>query len=166
MSEPPDAVDPARYRQVMGRFATGVVVATTLAGRHDHAMTASSVTSVSLEPPMLLIGVGADSRWYEAVLDAGVWGISVLPASARAGAEWLATPGRPLHGQLDRVGHHRGLTGVALLNDALAIVECRTVSTHVAGDHVLVVGEVVAADAPGSAGPALVHFRGAYTAVP
>lgn len=161
----PYPLDAAHYRKVMGRFATGVVVATTLAGAHDHAMTANSITSVSLEPPMLLIGVGVDSRWLDAVTEAGVWGVSVLPAVSRSVAEWLATPGRPLHGQLDRVPHHTGVTGVALLDDALATVECRTEALHAAGDHVLVLGLVVAAQAPGSAGPALVHFRGTYTAL-
>jgi flavin reductase (DIM6/NTAB) family NADH-FMN oxidoreductase RutF len=89
----------------------------------------------------------------------------VLPASARATADWLATPGRPLHGQLDRVAHHRGVTGVALVDGALATVECRTHAVHPAGDHSLIVGEVVAVGAPAEAAPALVHFRGTYAAL-
>ena len=150
------------YRRAMGRFATGVVAATTLSGSHDVAMTVNSITSVSLEPLLLLLSAKQDGRWHEAVLESGVWAVSVLPASARATADWLATPGRPLHGQLDRVPHHRGVTGVALVDGALATVECRTHAVHAAGDHSLIVGEVVAVGAPAEAEPALVHFRGTY----
>jgi flavin reductase len=153
------------YRRAMGRLAAGVVAATTLAGRHDVAMTVNSVTSISLDPLLMLISVRQDGRWHEAVLESGVWGISVLPASARGVADWLATPGRPLHGQLDRVAHHRGVTGVALLDTALATVECRTDAVHPAGDHSLLVGRVVAVGVPPETGPALVHFRGTYTSL-
>lgn len=147
----------------MGRFATGVTVATTFAGAHDHAMTANSITSISLDPILMLISVEQDARWHEAVQDSGVWGLSVLGFHQRATATWLSTPGRPLHGQLDRVAHHRGsATGVALLDGALAIFECRTTAIHPAGDHSLVVGEVLALEIPGEVGPALVHFRGRY----
>ncbi len=166
-TEPPAAVaDESDYRRAIGRFATGVVVASTLAGRHDHAMTANSLTSVSLDPLLMVLSVSQEARWHEAVLDAGVWGISVLPATARGLADWFATPGRPLHGQLDRVRYHRGSSGVALLDDALATLECRTVAIHPAGDHSLVVGAVLTAVATQTPGPALVHFRGTYSALP
>lgn len=156
-------VDQEAYRRAIGRFATGVTVATTFAGRHDHAMTANSITSVSLEPVLLLISVEQSARWHEAVLEAGVWGISILAQTARPTASWLSTPGRPLHGQLDRVPHHRGAaTGVALLDGALATFECRTTDVHAAGDHSLVVGEVVAMEIPARVEPALIHFRGRY----
>lgn len=165
--EPGPPVDPFSYRQAIGRFASGVTVVTTFAGRHDHAMTANSVTSVSLDPVLMLVSVEQDSRWHEAVGESGVWGVSILGAAARGSAEWLATPGRPLHGQLDRIAHHRGSrTGVALLDDALATLECRTVAAHPAGDHTLVVGEVLAVDIPARVDAALVHFRGRYGVLP
>lgn len=159
----PQPIDPQAYRRAIGRFATGVTVATTFAGQHDHAMTANSITSVSLDPVLLLISVEQSARWHEAVLESGVWGISVLSQGARATASWLSTPGRPLHGQLDRVAHHRGpTTGVALIDGALAAFECRTYGVHAAGDHSLVVGEVVGLEIPARVEPALVHFRGRY----
>lgn len=150
------------YRRAMGRFASGVTIASTLAGKHDHAMTANAVVSVSLEPTLLMISVGTESRWYDAASDSGVWGISLMPASARKIAEWLATPGRPLYGQLDRVPHHRGVTGVALMDDALTALECRTVDIHEAGDHHLFIGEVVALEVAESAQAPLVHCQGSY----
>lgn len=165
--EPAEPVDSLAYRRAIGRFATGVTVVTTFAGQHDHAMTANSVTSVSLDPVLMLVSVEQDSRWHEAVAESGVWGVSILGAHDRPSAEWLASPGRPLHGQLDRIAHHRGpRTGVALLDGALATLECRTFAAHPAGDHTLVVGEVVSVHSPARVDAALVHFRGRYGVLP
>ncbi|MDO5711003.1 MAG: flavin reductase family protein [Micrococcales bacterium] len=147
----------------MGRFATGVSVVTTRTGEHDHAMTANSLTSVSLDPLLVLVCVENDSRFHDAVLAAGAWGVSVLPHRARAAAAWLATAGRPLHGQLERIPHHRGpATGVALLDDALATLECRTREVVPAGDHQILLADVVAVDLAEHAEPGLLYFRGRY----
>lgn len=160
-------VDPWDFRRAIGRLASGVAVVTTFSGGHDHAMTVNSLTSVSLEPVLVLVCAELDGRWYEAVEESAVWGVSVLPAEARATAQWLSSPGRPMHGQLDRVPHHRGSsTGVALLDDALSTLECRTETIHPAGDHGIVVGRVLSVHTPDRAGAALVHFRGRYAELP
>jgi flavin reductase (DIM6/NTAB) family NADH-FMN oxidoreductase RutF len=151
-----------RFRLAMGRFATGVTVLTTVAGGHDHAMTANAVASVSMEPMLVLACVEVDARFHDAVSEAGLWGISVLDAEQRPTADWLATQGRPLHGQLDRVPHHRGSTGVALLDGALATIECRTTDMHPAGDHSIVVGEVVSLGVAEHPGAALTYYRSRY----
>ncbi|GMA86047.1 hypothetical protein GCM10025868_12970 [Angustibacter aerolatus] len=79
-------------------------------------------------------------------------------------SQWLATRGRPLHGRLDRVPHRRGaVTGVALLTDSVATLEVRTTALHAAGDHSIVVGEVVSVGLPDEPGPPLVYHRGGYT---
>nr|WP_051988732.1 flavin reductase family protein [Kineosphaera limosa] len=147
----------------MGRFATGVTVVTTHDAGQDHAMTANSLTSVSLDPLLVLVCVETESRFHDAVLAAGVWGVSVLAHDGRAAATWLATRGRPLHGQLDRIPHHRGpLTGVPLLTQALATLECRTRQAVPAGDHVVLIADVLAADLSEHAGDALLYYRGRY----
>ena len=102
-----DLTDPARFRQAMGRLAAGVTVLTTFADGHDHAMTADTLTSVSLDPLLVLVCVENEARWHEAVVDAPFFGVSVLAADQRPLSEWFATRGRPLHGQLDRAPHHR-----------------------------------------------------------
>ena len=160
MSEP---LDPAVFRQAMGRVVHGVSVLTTVAGGHDHAMTADTVTSVSLEPLLVLCCAETEARYHDAVLESGVWGVSVLAADQRAASEWFATRGRPLHGQLDRTPFHRGeKTGVALLDDALMHLEVRTTDVHPAGDHSIIVGEVLSIGLPDTVGSALVHYRGRY----
>lgn len=160
-------LDPALFRQAMGRIAHGVSVLTTVAAGHDHAMTADTVTSVSLEPLLVLHCAENEARFHDAVVEAGVWGVSVLGADQRPASQWFATRGRPLHGQLDRTPFRRGRhTGVALLDGALVHLEVRTTDIHPAGDHSIVVGEVVGIDLPDSTGPALVHFRGGYGSLP
>ena len=164
MSDEP--LDPARFRQAMGRLAAGVTVVTTTSDGHDHAMTADTLTSVSLDPLLVLVCVETEARWHDTVLAAGVFGVSVLAAEQRPLSEWFATRGRPLHGQLDRAPHHRGQrTGVALLDGSLMHLECRTTDVHPAGDHVIVVAEVVSIQLPDTVGPALVHFRGRYGSI-
>jgi len=159
-TDPPD-ID--TFRAAMGRFVTGVAMLTTRTRDVDYAMTASAVTSVSLEPLLLLVCIEREGRFHDAVLDAGFWGISVLSGGDRWAADWLATRGRPSHGQLDRIPHHQGPhTGVALSNDALSTFECRTTAVHPGGDHSIVVGEVVSVASSPHSGEALVYYRGRY----
>jgi flavin reductase (DIM6/NTAB) family NADH-FMN oxidoreductase RutF len=147
----------------MGRFATGVTVLTTRLRDLDHAMTANAVTSVSLEPLLLLVCVEREARFHDAVVESGVWGISVLSSKDRPAADWLATRGRPLHGQLDQIAHHHGpKTGVALLDTALSTFECVTTAVHPAGDHSIVVAEVVSITTAAHPGEALLYYRGGY----
>ena len=156
-------VDAGAFRAVVARFATGVTVLTARHGGLDHAMTANAFASVSLEPLLVLVCVEQEARFSEAILAAGEWGVSILDASARSASTWLAERGRPLHGQLDRIAFQRGsATGVALLEASLATLECRTTAVHVAGDHDIVVGEVLSLATPQPDGQPLVWYRGRY----
>jgi flavin reductase (DIM6/NTAB) family NADH-FMN oxidoreductase RutF len=160
----------ATFRAAMARLAAGVcVVAVARPGRvvADVPMTATSVTPVSLEPPMVLFCVHGESRLREVLDEVDTWAVSVLDAGAAAGAEWLATPGRPAVDQLGPVGHRRGpLSGAALVTSAQAWLECRTTWIKTAGDHDVVVGEVLSAElVPGARG-ALVHRLGRLAALP
>jgi flavin reductase (DIM6/NTAB) family NADH-FMN oxidoreductase RutF len=128
-------------------------------------MTANAVASVSMEPMLVLACVEIDARFHDAVTESGTWGVSVLAADQRPTADWLATRGRPLHGQLDRIPHLRGKTGVALLEGALATIECQTTHIHAAGDHSIVVGEVVSLGVAEHPGAALMYYRSRYGAL-
>ena len=151
------------FRSVMARFATGVVVVTCAQDAFDHAMTANAFASVSLEPPLVLVCVENDSRFHEAISHAEHWAVNVLEAGQRGRASWFATRGRPLVGQFDSTPTTRSeLTGSLLLDGALATLECRTVSVHQAGDHDIVVGEVLGMRTPRPDGDPLVYFRSSY----
>lgn len=161
-----DSVGVDAYRHIMGRVAKGVCVLTTTASGQDHALTADSVTSVSLDPLLLLICIETDARFHDAVQESGQFGVSVLAAEQRRLATWFATPGRPLPGQMDRAPHTRSPGGVALLDGALATLECAVRDIHPAGDHSIIVAAVHEARLSGDPQAALVHFRGQYSALP
>ncbi len=132
-------------------------------GGHDHAMTASAFTSVSLDPMLVLVCVEQESRFHDAIIKAPDWAVSVLARDAAAAATWLATRGRPLIDQLAQVPHHRGeVTGHALLDQSLAALECRTTATYPAGDHTIVLGQVLSIELPDSAQGPLLYFSGGY----
>ncbi|MEV5329499.1 flavin reductase family protein [Nonomuraea fastidiosa] len=150
-------VDPATFRKVVGRFATGVAIVTTRRGDADHAMTINSFTSVSLDPLLVLFCAEKIARFHDAVLEAGVWGVSVLPATMEDASRFFAHRGRPLNGQLATWAHHRGESGVALFDDAIATLECTTTAVHDGGDHSIVVGGVTALGTPSGAAPLLYH---------
>ncbi|NRQ35827.1 flavin reductase [Nonomuraea sp. NN258] len=154
-------VDPHTYRKVVGRFATGVAIVTTRAGDLDHAMTVNSLSSVSLEPLLVLFCAEKVARFHDAVIEAGVWGVSVLPDSMEDASRFFAHRGRPLNGQLQRWPHVRGESGVALFTGALATLECVTTAVHDGGDHSIVVGEVTGLGTP-SDGAALLYHEGRY----
>ena len=161
-----DEVDTDVYRHVMGRLAKGVAVVTTTAAGHYHALTADSVTSVSLDPVLILVCVDTDARFHDAVTESGAFGVSVLAADQRASAVWFSTPGRPLNGQMDRAPHTLTPSGIPLLDGALSTLECVVRDVHPAGDHSIIVGEVRAARLSSDPRAALVHFRGQYSALP
>ena len=150
-------MDPDTYRRIIGKFATGVAIVTTRLNDVDHAMTINSFTSVSLDPLLVLFCAEKVARFHAAVLESGIWGVSVLPASMEDASRFFAHRGRPLNGQLTRWPHHRGESGVALFDGAIATVECATTAVHDGGDHSIVVGGVTAMGMPSDGAPLLYH---------
>ena len=155
-------IDDAAFRQALARFASGVTVVTTLVDGVDHAMTASAFTSVSLDPPQVLVCSHHTSRFHDAVMQSGHWGVSILAESGRKASAWFAHRGRPLEGQLDDIAHHRGGSGVALLDESLAWLECRTTQAVRAGDHSVLIGTVTSASVRDGEDAPLLYYRSHY----
>ncbi|WP_168582027.1 flavin reductase family protein [Gephyromycinifex aptenodytis] len=155
------AVSPHELRQAMSRFATGVAVITTSDGHNDHVMTANSLTSVSLDPPMVLLCIQRTARFHDVVLASGRWAANLLPEHAAAAAGWFATRGRAVEQQLEGIAHHRGVDGMALLEGAIATLECRTRDVHDGGDHSIFVADVLSTTAHEEASP-LIYYRGGF----
>jgi flavin reductase (DIM6/NTAB) family NADH-FMN oxidoreductase RutF len=156
-------VDPGEYRRVVGRFATGVTVVTTVVDGVDHAMTVSAFTSLSLEPTLVLFCPEKISRFHDIVTSSKTWAVSVLGEEAVDASQWFATRGRDLEGQLDGWPVHRGpRSGALILDTAIAALECRTHAIHDGGDHSIVVGEVLTVEQPDPGGSALLYYDGTY----
>lgn len=160
MTEP---VDQIAFRGALGRFASGVTVVTTVLDGVEHAMTASAFTSVSLDPPLVLVCSHATSRFHDAVLQSGRWAVSILAdEGGRAVSSWFANRGRSLEDQMDHVAHHRSPTGLPLMDDALAWLECDTHAVHEGGDHSIIVGAVTFAAVRGDLDDPLLYYRSHY----
>jgi len=160
-------LDPLAYRRVVGRFATGVTVITTmLPDGERHAMTCNSFTSVSLEPVLVLFCAEKVARFHDAVLEAGTWAVSVLSRSHEDASRQFALRGRDLATQFDGLDVVPGpTTGSPVLRDALAALECRTTSVTDAGDHTVVVGEVLSTSLPAPGAEPLLYYEGGYRTV-
>jgi flavin reductase (DIM6/NTAB) family NADH-FMN oxidoreductase RutF len=159
-------IDPLEYRRVVGRFATGVTVVTTRFDGENHAMTCNSFTSVSLQPLLVLFCAEKIARFHDAVLSAGTWAVSVLATTQIEASRHFALRGRPLDGQFEGHPFSPGqVTGAAVLEGAVAALECRTVSALDAGDHTVLLGEVVGLAVPDPDGAPLLYVDGHYRGV-
>ncbi|TDD15971.1 flavin reductase [Kribbella turkmenica] len=167
-SEPSGSVAPAEFRAALGRFASGITIMSTLQDGVAHAMTANAFTSVSLDPPLVLVCVDKGVRMHAAVLECGYWAVSVLAGDQRPIADRFARSGRDLYTQFDGIGTTPGpKTGCPVVQGALSWLECRTWATYDGGDHTIVVGEVLSLGVPESNGyGALIYYAGDYRELP
>lgn len=158
-----ESVDQVAFRGALGRFASGVTVVSTVDEGVDHAMAASAFCSVSMDPPLILICVDRTNRFHDAVSASKSWAVSLLDEDAQEAATWFATRGRPLENQFDRVPHHRGKhTRAALVDAALAWIECTTWQAYDGGDHTILLGEVVSAAVREAVDQPLLYYRSHY----
>jgi flavin reductase (DIM6/NTAB) family NADH-FMN oxidoreductase RutF len=152
-------IDPDSFRSVLGRFASGITVVTTCDGDgRDVGMTVSAFCSASLRPPLVLVCVDHAASLHGALRASTHYGVSILAAEQEALSRRFATADSTR--RFDGIGYRRAESGVILLDDALAHLECRTVAAHDVGDHTMFVGEVESAHAR-SARP-LLYYRGGY----
>jgi flavin reductase (DIM6/NTAB) family NADH-FMN oxidoreductase RutF len=152
-------IDPDTFRAVLGRFASGVTVVTTRDGKGiDYGMTVSAFCSASLDPPLVIACIGHEASMHGQMMRADHFGVSILAVGQEPLARRFADQ-RP--DRFDGVGYTRGQLGVALIDDAVAHLECTVVDRYEAGDHTIVVGRVDAASA--DEGRPLAYYRGGYT---
>jgi flavin reductase (DIM6/NTAB) family NADH-FMN oxidoreductase RutF len=141
MAAPPQSeVDKMTMRRTMGRFATGVAVVTTTVDGTPHGMSVNSLTSVSLDPPLLLVCLTLGARTTEAITEAGRFAVNILSARQEHLALRFAQRGENHFAGLEiSSGRHR----VPVIPAAFAHLECEVERQVVAGDHLVVFGHVV-----------------------
>ena len=152
-----DPVDPMVFRRTMGTFATGVAVVTAVWDGEYHGMTMNSLTSVSLDPCMLLICPRRGSATGEAIANSGEFIVNLLRADQQDFSSRFIGSFEDRFAGVD-VEHTE--SGTPLLSDALAHIGCRVAATHPAGDHDIVVGEVTFCRE--RTGEPLVFFQGRF----
>jgi flavin reductase ActVB len=152
----------AAFREALAHFASGVTIVSAQGPDGPVGFTATGFTSVSLSPPLILVCVAKTASAYEGVVGASLFGVSVLGEDQRWIAERFATSGIDrfegvtLHGA--PISPHGAAVPAAtpFIGGALAHIECRPHARHEAGDHTLLIGEVLGAST--SAGRPLLHF--------
>ena len=142
--EPQDLMAPVtsdEFRRACGRFATGVTIATIFDSQGlPHGLTVSSFTSVSLDPPLILICLGHKVTVIETFRKARAFGINILSAAQQPLSDRFARKG---HDRFDGVAWERGESGVPLIPGALAHIECTMHERFTSGDHDIFVGLMV-----------------------
>lgn len=164
MGDREQSVEPARLRAAMGNFATGVAVVTASDGEgRAFGTTANAISSVSLRPPLVLVCLRRESETLAAVRATGRFAISLLGAGRRDLAERFARPATP---ETWRGVGHRLVDGVPVLDDTIATLECDVHELADGGDHLIVIGRVVALEHLDAQVDPLVFYRGAFAEPP
>jgi flavin reductase (DIM6/NTAB) family NADH-FMN oxidoreductase RutF len=150
-------IDPQQQRKVMGHFATGVTVASTVVDGEQWGMTANAVASLSLDPPLVLLAVMRGTSSHEMFLRGQCFALNVLAADQQhLSVRFSGTGPRDFRALETTVA----VTGAAILVDALAGVDCRIVQVLPGGDHELLLGEIL--DGGCRDGRPLLHYCSQY----
>ncbi|CAB4877765.1 unannotated protein [freshwater metagenome] len=152
-------IDPTQFRNVLGNLPTGVTVLTAHGADGPTGMAANSVTSVSLDPPLILVCPAKSSTTWPTIDSTGAFCVNIMAEHHEEATRAFAMKDAD---RFSGVAWHHRPTGPAL-DEAVAWIECRIRDEHDAGDHTIVVADVVAIDAADGAAP-LVFFRGSYGA--
>lgn len=151
------ALDPGAFRRSLGQFATGVSIMATDAGGRPVGVTASSFSSLSLDPPLILWSISRTSRSFGPFSSARHFAVSVLAETQVDVSKRLSSASAD---KFEGVSWHRGLGGSPLIDGAVATFECSMEAVHDGGDHVLLIGRVLRhARYPGKA---LLYLQGRY----
>ena len=133
------ARDARAFRDALARFATGVAFVTAAPAGEPFGLIVNTLTSVSLEPPLVSFSPARSSLTWTRMRRAGRVGVNVLGRQHEGFAKRATPPGADRFAGLD---WQPGLSGIPMLTDALASLECEIVAEHPTGDHWIVVGQV------------------------
>ncbi len=155
------ALTSEQLRKVLGHFATGVTVVTTRrTSGQPWGFTVNAFTSVSLSPPLILICVDHGTESFQAMSQARHFAVNFLAEDQEEVARVFASRTRD---RFEHTPHRESPHGSPLLDGCLGFLECRTVASHAHGEHTIVIGEIVQAEANG--GAPLLFYRSAYARV-
>lgn len=136
--------DPTIFKGVMARFASGVTIVTVQHNGQRHGLTASSFSSLSLDPPLVLVCVGKHAYSHGLIAQSRAFAVNIL---SQAQQEWGARFANPkIVDRFAGIEYSTAITGSPILPGSLAWVDCTLHQAHDAGDHTIFVGKVVAGD--------------------
>jgi len=152
------AIEKNELRRVMGHFATGVTVITSIRSSGElHGLTANAFTSVSLIPPLLLVCIDKKADSYPCFDESKIFTVNVLSADQEALSRRFAVSGGE---KFEGISFKIGANGAPILDGALAYLECKVTEKIDGGDHTIYIGEIEQAET--KEGKPLLFFRGGY----
>jgi flavin reductase (DIM6/NTAB) family NADH-FMN oxidoreductase RutF len=162
---PLESSDAERFRRALRTFTTGVTIVTSAGDGHPYGVTANAFTSVSLVPPLVLVCLNAASSGARTIARNGVFAVNVLTCEQEWMSRRFASRTRPrgVAAFVD-VPHRTAATGAPILDGVACWLDCHLTDMHVAGDHVVAIGEVLDFDGDPSREP-LVFHGGRYRVV-
>jgi flavin reductase (DIM6/NTAB) family NADH-FMN oxidoreductase RutF len=151
----------ADFRDALGVFATGVTVVTTRGEEHAYGMTANAFSSLSLDPPLVLVCVKTGAEGSEHIERNRVFAINILAAEQEPLSRYFSSKDRPRGRDAFReVAHTIGITGSPILDGVVGYLDCSLHTAHTAGDHEIYIGEVLALGSDTEVAPLLFHGGG------
>lgn len=154
-------IDKDLFRAVLGRFASGVtIITTTDADGRDQGMTVSAFSSLSLDPPLVLVCIDHGASLWPVLQTAGHFAVNILASQQEALSRRFSSkePDR-----FDGIGFSRGNTGVPMLDDTLASIECTITARVPQGDHSILIGHVESGTTRDL--QPLLYYRGGYASL-
>jgi flavin reductase (DIM6/NTAB) family NADH-FMN oxidoreductase RutF len=149
------------FRGALGAFATGVMVVTTRGEEHPYGMTANAFSSVSLDPPLVLVCVKSFSEGGDLIRNSGVFAVNILAAEQEPLSRYFASKDRPRGSDaFSDIAHRTAASGSPILDGAVGYLDCALTASHEAGDHVIFIGEVLALDFTHEVAPLVFHAGG------
>jgi flavin reductase (DIM6/NTAB) family NADH-FMN oxidoreductase RutF len=161
VEEPDLVVDPEILRLAMRQWATGVTIVTTYFEDNRHGMTVSSFTSISLEPPLVMVSLEANTRTHALVKSSGIFGVTILEYSQADISDRFAGRHSEYSDRFNGIETFVLATGVPLIPGGLAALDCILISSIPAGTHTIFIGEVLAAQI-GQDGDPLIYYNRDY----
>ena len=152
-------IDKDSFKDVLRKWASGVTVVTTRSGDKMHGMTVSAFSSVSADPPLVLVCASKSSTTHEVIEEGGVFTVNILAAHQASISNVFASAEHE-DTRLECVRWSEGETGAPLIDEALACLECTVTSAHHEGSHTIYVGRVEAAHT--SDAEPLLYYKGGY----
>jgi 3-hydroxy-9,10-secoandrosta-1,3,5(10)-triene-9,17-dione monooxygenase reductase component len=151
-------VSPDELRRVLGHYATGVCIVAAFDGDAPVGMAVNSMTSVSLDPPLVLICPAKASTTWPGIRGVGEFCVSVMAGHHEQVSRGFAAAGRD---RFDGIEWHPRMGGPAI-DGAIAWLDCKVEAEHPAGDHTIVLARLLAVEAQDPVATPLVFFRGRY----
>ncbi len=155
------AVEPETLRRVMRSWATGISIVSSADEQLRHGMTVTSFTSVSLDPPLVLVSLERSTRTHGLVKRSGIFAVTLLREGQQSVSHRFGGWETEHTNRYDGLSTRTEVTGSPILRDCLAYLDCRVVSDYDAGNHTVFIGEVLKAESTDGADP-LLYFDRSY----